>query len=102
MTGLFNYYSNKKGDYLKNHVVVEESSRYESSRGVPSTIVDHNVVKALYSNNWISANKQNSYFIVIFHNYSFKLKSYSVRMRNENDSNRPLEWELSGSNNKID
>ena len=102
MTGLFNYYSNKKGEYLKDLVVVEESSRYESSRGAPFTIVDHNVVKALYSNNWISANEENSYFIVVLLNFSFKLTSYSVRMRNEGSGNFPLEWELSGSNNKND
>ena len=102
MTGLFNYYSNKKGEFLKNLVIVEESSRLESKRGAPSTIVDHNVVNASITKNWISANKENSYFIVILHNYSFKLTSYSVRMRNDVNGNYPLEWQFSGSNNKID
>ena len=102
MTGLFNYYSNKKGDYLKNLVFVEESSRYSNSRGDPPTIVDHNVVTASTAYNWISASKENSYFIVAFHIYSLKLTSYSVRMRNDDYINFPLEWKLSGSNNKID
>ena len=102
MTGLFNYYSNKQGEYLKNLVVVEESSRYESTRGDPFTIVDHNVVGVGYCYNWVSGSNKNSYFIVIFHNHSFKLTSYSVRMRNEYYDNLPLEWQLSGSNNKVD
>ena len=102
MTGLFNYYSNKKGNCLKYLVLVEESSRYSSTRGDPSTIVDHTVVTVGNKYNWISASSKNSYFTIVLHNFSFRINSYSVRMRNDDNINRPLEWELSGSNNGID